>query len=71
MDADAGMRGAWATRNHADAWSACEFAIGFRHTGRSALVLGYDQVDLTFVMQRVQHFQVAFSRDAENPFDTM
>ena len=66
MHAGAGIGGAGATGDEADAGAAGEFAMGIRrHRGAAFLTAG-DEADFIIPpMQRIQNRQIAFSGDAE------
>ena len=68
MDADGGIGGPGAARDHAKAGLACQLAPGGGHEGRTAFVPAEDEIQLARrIMQGVQHREVAFARNAKSP----
>jgi hypothetical protein len=65
VDARRGVRRPWAAGHEADARTAGELAVGFRHHGGAAFLAAYGHVDVR-VMQRIQRGQVALARNAED-----
>ena len=64
VDAAGRVRRAGATRDHADAGTAGELAVGVGHVGRADLVTTRDEADRR-VVERVEHGQVALAGHAE------
>ena len=67
MHADAGMSGARTAGHEADAWPACQPAVGLRHVRRGAFMLADDDVELRGVVERVQDIEITLAGNTECP----
>ena len=72
MHAGAGVRRAGRARHHADAGAAGKLSVGFRHHGRAAFLAAHDERQaVAAVIERVEHGQIAFARNAEDHSGSM
>ncbi len=72
MHTNGSIGGAGPTGDEADAWLAGEFAIGFRHIGRPALLPANDELDRTLgIVEGVKRREVALAGHAEDAFHTV
>ena len=72
MYTDAGVGGARPAGHQADAGPAGEFAIGFRHVRRAALLAAHDEPDvIARRVQAVEHSEKAFAGNAEGGIDAV
>ena len=70
VDTDAGIAGAGPAGDQADARTARELGIGFRHVRGAVFVTGRHQGDLVrCVVKGVEDFEIAFAGHAKGPFD--
>ena len=72
MDADRRVGGTGAARDERHARLAGQLRVGIGHEGRARLVARDDQLDhLARVVQRIEHGDVAFARNAERVIDAL
>ena len=72
VQADAGVGGARAARDEADARPAAELALRLGHERRAAFLAAGDEADaLAVLVKAVEHRQVALARHAEDGVDAL
>ncbi len=71
VDADRGVAGAGAAGHQQHPGLAGELAVGLGHERRAAFLAAGDEADLGRVVERVEHFEIAFAGDAEGDLDAV
>ena len=71
MHADAGVTGARAPRDEADARIARHLAVGFRHVRGASLVPARHKADARGVVDIIEDFEIALAWDAEHHVDAV
>ena len=71
MDTDRRIARAWASRHQQDPRPPSQLTVCLGHKGGAALLPARHEADLRSVEQRVQHFEIALTGDAEGRVNPM